>query len=382
MAVRNSVKKATKRVGQAFGISDLKDQLARIENLSTNQSLELQNKLDAISQKIEGCQKELQDEIDRLEKINELYFHALYKKPSESDIEMKKRFFKSLPQASGNLLLIQQGNNKLFKIFNEICNKNKIPYWTHGGTLLGAVRHGGSIPWDDDIDVCMMRDDIHKLEKVLAKTDYHITIVYDSVNVSKQLRFRSKNPNMPCFVDIFIFDYATENKTSTWQEWLDIRNAIIERTRNSKNPILIKWQELIISDHNDNNKMSNFLDNYYEELYGDIFGKVHTGGPGNVITEKDLKTKKAEYIIDGLDNMIPIAKPNSPRIYEKSIIFPTKKIIYDGIKVSVPNDYDTYLRRLYGDYLEIPKDIASHFHHIQRTNLDTKAIHDFLETNN
>ena len=379
MAVRSGIKKATKRVGQAFGISDLKDQLARIEN-SINYSLELQRNLEIISQKIDDSQKELQDKIDRLEKINELYFQALYKKPSESDIEMKKRFFKNLPQASGNLLLIQQGNNKLFKIFNEICDKNKIPYWTHAGTLLGAVRHAGSIPWDDDIDVCMMRDDIHKLEKILEKTNYRITIVYDSVNVCKQLRFRSKNPDMPCFVDIFIFDYATENKPSTWPEWLSIRNAIIEQTRNSKDPILIKWQEQIVSDHDDNNKMSKYLDNYYEKLYGDIFGTIHTGGPGNVVTEKDFKTKKPPYVIDGLDNMIPIASPNSPRIYERSVIFPTKKILYDGIKVSVPNDYDFYLKNLYGDYLEIPKDLASHFHHIQRTNLDTKAIQEFLET--
>ena len=383
MAVRNSFKKATKRVGKAFGFSEINDQLAIIKQLLEKNDTNNQIRMDQIVNSINELKQQNQslfEKIDRLEKINELYFHALFKQSNESDDDMKKRFFKKLPAASGDLLLIQKGNTKLLKAFNTICEQNKIPYWIHGGTLLGALRHGSSIPWDDDADVCMMRDDIHKLEKVLEKTNYRITIVYDAVNVSKQLRFRSKDKNVPCFIDIFIFDYAAENKTSTWQKWKEKRNNIIEQTRKSKNPVLIKWQEQIISDHNDNTQMSHYLDNYYEKLYGDIFGPVHTGGPGKVITEKELKTQNHIYIIDGLDNMTPIANPDSPRLYEKSIIFPTKKITYDGIKLSAPNKYDVYLRRLYGDYLEIPKDLVTHFQHIKRADLNTKAIQEFLET--
>lgn len=406
MAVKKSLKKATRRVGQAFGVSDLKDRLTEIEHLSSSNSLELLQKLEAISQKIESYQKEIaeyqkeateykkgaekyqketQDKLDRLEKTNELYFHALFKKPSESDIDMKKRFFKSLPRASGNLLLIQKGNNKLLKILDAICNKNKIPYWAHGGTLLGAVRHAGSIPWDDDVDICMMRDDIHRLEKILTKTQYRITTVYDIVNVCKQLRFRTKNPQNPCFVDIFIFDYATDSAkdiNDTWQKWRTKRDQILKSTHNSKNPMIVKWQALLTVDHSDNSELSRFLDNYYEKLYGDIFGEVHTGGPGNVINAKEAKITnpdKFEYIINGLDNMSPISKPNSPRIYQKNIIFPTRRLSFDGAQISVPNDYDTYLKRIYGDYLEIPNDLVSHFHHIARDTIDVKAIQDFLK---
>ena len=55
----------------------------------------------------------------------------------------------------------------MLKVIDRICRKHKIPYWLSSGTALGAVRHGGFIPWDDDLDLEIYRKDYKRLLKVL-----------------------------------------------------------------------------------------------------------------------------------------------------------------------------------------------------------------------
>ena len=74
-----------------------------------------------------------------------------------------------LPKAKGNLRLIQRSSIAILKRFDEIAKKHNVKYWLDWGTLLGAVRHGGFIPWDDDIDICMEKEEYDKFLPILNK---------------------------------------------------------------------------------------------------------------------------------------------------------------------------------------------------------------------
>ena len=63
----------------------------------------------------------------------------------------------------------QIGLLTLLKEFDSICKKNNITYYLEGGSLLGAVRHKGFLPWDDDIDLCITRAEFKKLLAVIDK---------------------------------------------------------------------------------------------------------------------------------------------------------------------------------------------------------------------
>ena len=74
---------------------------------------------------------------------------------------------RSAPKATGVLRQVQLADTELLRIVTDILTKNNLSYWLDYGTLLGAVRHGGFIPWDDDLDIAMPRESYEKAVKLL-----------------------------------------------------------------------------------------------------------------------------------------------------------------------------------------------------------------------
>lgn len=110
---------------------------------------------------------------------------------------------------------------------DRICEENDLKYSLYYGTLLGAVRHKGFIPWDDDIDIVMLRPDYDKLLSILAKDetyllldqstrpDYRYTFakLVDSNTYLESTQFYSgEDPELGVFLDIFPLDGVPENQ--------------------------------------------------------------------------------------------------------------------------------------------------------------------------
>lgn len=380
MKIRSHIKKTTKRLGRAFGLSEINDDLVSFketlgsleDHLSRLENTIVHNHNTSLEE--HSCA--LLERINRLEKINELYFEASFRNPEESSLDMRKRFFRKLPEATGDLRLIQLGCIKMLRELDAICKKNNIPYWISDGTLLGAVRHGGIIPWDDDVDTYMLRSDIHRLEEAVKTTGYKVNIAYDPYVFSKQVRFMSKDKQNPCFVDIFIYDYGTIGTQDAWYNWLNLRKEQLASLKNSKDPMLKEWRKRGVINRDEGDAIIGHIDNLFEETFGDIVGPIHTGGPLGIIIEP--MEDQNYYIVDGLDNMSPIANPTSPRIYHKNEIFPLQDIEYENIPFPCPKDSQNYLSDMYGDIYTIPDDLVSHYKHIVLDEASVKTISKFL----
>lgn len=307
--------------------------------------------------------EELRLDFDAHDAHMKMFAWELFRKDGEALDEAKRRFFRSLPSASGGLRLLQLGNAKLLEEFDRLCRDNDIPYWLSFGTLLGAIRHAGFVPWDDDLDVGIMRDDLSRIFEAVnhASGRYKISIVYDANVYCRQVRFGYANSDAPCFIDLFIHDWVPQIDSKISDEMCSLRGRMIEEMKASVQ--LSFWREVpeySASDVNAPEIESAFT--RYQEMalsQGLICGRAC-----------------AEGIVWGIDNMG--GSRQVEWLYSCSSVFPTVDYGFEGVKLQVPQDWDLVLRSQYGDYLSLPKDINTHFEHVDRDMLEDYQIRDAL----
>ena len=119
----------------------------------------------------------------------------------------------------------------MLKVFDSICRKYNLLYWCSGGTLIGALRHKGFIPWDADLDVCMLRDDYNKLKKIVQK------------ELPKTMWFQDKSVDKYYTSDIgkirdIYSDYA-DYKPETWHNGLQLDIFIFTK----KNDTVVPYKQ-------------------------------------------------------------------------------------------------------------------------------------------
>lgn len=217
---------------------------------------------------------------------------------------------------------------------DKICKKYDIPYWLAGGTLLGAVRHGGFIPWDDDLDIELMREDYLKLIPLLRKELPEKFVV--------QTNKTDKN---------YFLTFAKVRDTQT---------TISE---NKQSDINYKYRGIymdIFPMENSNSvllKLSSYL-NYY------IVGTL-SKMKNDKLGIKCVMTNMIYYSLQCLYacfRLLPFKSKKIAYSYgvffplkcSHDIIFPTSKILFEGKEFSSPNFPTDYLESNFGNYMTLP----------------------------
>lgn len=248
----------------------------------------------------------------------------------------------------------QEKCRELLKYFDSVCRDNNINYSMCGGSLLGTIRHQGFIPWDDDIDVCLIRDQYDKLISILSETssDYYLqnhnknnTVhpfakLVDKRTSLKSTLFFSADSVGGVYIDIFPIDNmpCDEHKAINFKEecQLDYKKyhrSIFPNYASNYNLVkavikllllfpLFVYLRLSISPKN---RLNNLVSKMKK------FNSEDTGCKGYVLSRYVEKECYPSYIFDSYTDAT-----------------------FEGLKVKIMCDYDVYLQKLYGDYMIVP----------------------------
>lgn len=247
--------------------------------------------------------------------------------------------------------IIKKIHNTEIEILNEIdriCKENEIRYFLIGGTLLGAVRHKGFIPWDDDLDIAMPREDYDKFTKI-ANKELSEKYIFDSIKNNKLYwlpfaKIRIKNTileekvmksykgNKGIWVDIFPLDNA-KNQVSLVQT-LKYKGIVILRYIISQKMDILENKTILKKVIN---KLSKIFPIYF------LTGLVEKIMMSNF-------NKKSDYFIN-YGSQYGIKK----QTHLKSKYLPAIDIEFEGKMYKAPNDCNYVLTKIYGDnYMQLP----------------------------
>ena len=232
-----------------------------------------------------------------------------------------------IPKADGELRLVQIANTNFFNTISQLFEENDLRYWIDFGTLLGAIRHKGFIPWDDDIDIAMPREDYEQLINKFANgipNHPELKLVFSN-NYSNKCFIKIRHiTSENLFIDVFPYDYYHS-----------------KLTENEKKKVSSKIAKQVKRNYfrriKDTTKMRDYLKNKTQR---------------NILENNAVNLDKKPALFMGID--YPHRWPN--KVFDWEDIFPLKKIPFEDKEFYAPNCPDKVLSRIYGNYMVLPKD--------------------------
>ncbi len=246
--------------------------------------------------------------------------------------ELRRRF-----NPDGSLLRRHQLRMlEMLTYIDDLCAKHGIPYWLSSGTLLGAVRHGGFIPWDDDVDIELLRKDYKRLLRALrSETDGRYRL---------QTRETDKG---------YFFPFAKLRDTrSVLRENDDIDLGFTLRG------IYIDIFPLEVNKY-PLSKVLGWLQLRVQRFAAGNFGRRRVGR-----TVASMLFGCERWVVWPLLRAVYKLWPRNPvnhtfgvcfyKSRDLRTVFPLDRISFEGVMLPAPSNPDAYLKHIYGDYMKLP----------------------------
>lgn len=244
----------------------------------------------------------------------------------------------------------------ILKAFIKICEEHGLTYYCCAGTAIGAVRHHGIIPWDDDIDVIMPRPDYDRLLQIAKHTDfgnYELITPYDDETYPLYFsKLANKNTTLiedrqiPCviglYVDIFPLD-ATDDDVEKAMRLKDKYTKIINRLN-------------AVSTHNKFGEYMALLMDVKEWGRFVIKTLAYFCRPAlrrHLIRQMDRMSHMYDY--ETAKNVqVYTGSYGHREVFPKSWLGKGKEFRFEDTTVLLPENYDEYLRHFFNDYMQFP----------------------------
>lgn len=279
---------------------------------------------------------------------------------------------KDIKMPAGDLRKLQLIELDILLELDRICRKHKIRYWLSAGTLLGAVRHGGFIPWDDDMDIRMMREDYERFCKVCEteldterfflqnyKTDPEYRWFYAKMRRKGTEYLRAGQEAIKCMsgvsIDIFVIDNVPDGRRSR-KIFTLIRRGCIKTL----------WSVVGVTED----------ESRWKRLLYRVLRHVNKMVPLTImehLAKWSNKKKTAGNCCIGFyqkNRYVSKRVPDLPSQTQASWFDESFEIEFEGFMFYAFNGYKEYLRLSYGDYMKLPPKEKRFVHPPKRYCLD------------
>lgn len=252
-------------------------------------------------------------------------------------------------QPKGLLRSVQGLCNELLYFVGNVCEKYDLPWWLDGGNFLGGVRHNGFIPWDDDVDIGILRKDYHKLNKVLPKEVKELNLT-DIVDIQYRYRKYQRKEVVNGFLQVFVRDLPDR----TVFAGVDVFPF----------DFLVSYDENEIGDLYEKAKVG-----FYKKLTeGTDAKQLYMGLDEEEVMKEyfdtlNLSYEPTKYLVHGVEGSFGYGGTNLLELFVMNYddVFPLGKVQYCNHVFPIQNNPDAYLSNVYGSsYMHIPKSIRSH----------------------